>query len=61
MEIEGPSRMGDQLTTSSSDELLDPLITQVAENETNSGSETKSDNKDEVIPSTYPPKASASI
>ena len=53
--------MGDQLATSSSDELLDPLITQVAENETNSGSETKSDNKDEVIPFTYTPEASASI
>jgi hypothetical protein len=61
MEIGGPSGIGDQLTTSSSDELLDPLITQVAKNETNSSSETKSNNKDEVIPSTYPPKASASI
>jgi hypothetical protein len=46
MEIGGPSGIGDQLTTSSSDELLDPLITQVAKNETNSSSETKSNNKD---------------
>jgi hypothetical protein len=61
MEIGGPSGMGDQLAMSSSDELLDPLITQVAENETNSGSKTKSDDEDEVIPSTYPPEASASI
>jgi hypothetical protein len=45
----------------SSNKLLDPPITQVAKNETNSGSETESDDKDEVIPSTYPPKASASI
>jgi hypothetical protein len=61
MEIGGPSGMGDQLATSSSDELSDPPITQVAENETNSGSETESDDEDEVIPSTYPPEASASI
>jgi hypothetical protein len=61
MEIGGPFGIEDQLTMSSSDELLDPLITQVAKNETNSGSETKSNDKDEVILSTYPPKASAFI
>jgi hypothetical protein len=61
MEIGGPSGMGDQLATSSSDELLDPPITQVAENETNSGSETKSDDEDEVIPSSHPLEASTSI
>jgi hypothetical protein len=54
MEIGGPSRIGDQLATSSSDELLDPLITQVSKNE------TKSDD-DEVIPSSYPLEASTSI
>jgi hypothetical protein len=47
------------LATSSSDELSDPLITQVAENETNSESEAQSD--DEVIPSSYPLEASTSI
>ena len=61
IEIGGPSRIGDSLATLSSDELLDPPITQVAENETNSSSETESDDEDEVIPSTYSPKASASI
>jgi hypothetical protein len=59
MEIGGPSEIGDYLATSSSNKLLDPLITQVAKNETNS--ETESNDKDEVIPSTYPPKASTSI
>jgi hypothetical protein len=59
MEIGGPSRIGDYLATSSSNELSDPPITQVAKNETDS--ETKSDDKDEVIPSTHPPKASTSI
>jgi hypothetical protein len=54
-EIRGLSVIGDYLATSSSDELLDPPITQVAE------SETKSDDKNEVIPSTYPPNASTSI
>jgi hypothetical protein len=54
MEIGGPSGIGDQLATSSSDELLDPPITQVSENETES-------DDDEVIPSSYPPKASTSI
>jgi hypothetical protein len=58
MEIGGPFRR-DQLTTSSSDELSDPPITQVSENDTNSKSEAKSD--DEVIPSSYPPNASTSI
>jgi hypothetical protein len=47
------------LTTSSSDELSDPLITQVTKNETNSESEAQSGN--EVIPSSYPLKASTSI
>jgi hypothetical protein len=61
IEIGGPSGMGDQLATSSSNELLDPLITQVAKNETNSGSKTKNDDEDKVIPSTYPPEASAFI
>jgi hypothetical protein len=59
MEIRGPSGIGDQLATSSSDELLDPPITQVSENETNSKSEAESD--DEVIPSSYPPDVSTSI
>jgi hypothetical protein len=59
MEIRGPSGIGDYLATSSSDKLSDPPITQVAENETNS--ETKSDDEDEVISSTYPPKVSTSI
>jgi hypothetical protein len=54
MEIGGPSGIGDQLTTSSSDELSDLPITQVSENETES-------DDDEVIPSSYPPKASTSI
>ena len=61
MEIGGPSKIGDQLTILFSDELLDPLITQVAENKTNSSSKTKSNNKDEVILSTYPLKVSAFI
>jgi hypothetical protein len=53
IEIGGPSGIGDSLAISSSNELLDPLITQVAKNETDS----KSDDNDEdkVIPSTYPP------
>jgi hypothetical protein len=51
--------MGDYLATSSSNELSDPPITQVAKNETDS--ETKSDDKDKVIPSTHPPKVSTSI
>jgi hypothetical protein len=59
MEIRGPSRIGDYLATSSSNKLLDPPITQVAENETNS--ETKSDDEDEVIPSTHPSEVSTSI
>jgi len=42
----------------SSNELLDPLITQVSKNETNS--ETKSDD-DEVILSSYPLKVSTFI
>jgi hypothetical protein len=54
MEIRGPSKIGDQLATSSSDKLSDPPITQVSKNE------TKSDD-DKVIPSSYPPKASTSI
>jgi hypothetical protein len=54
MEIGGPPRTGDQLTTLSSDELLDLPTTQVSKNE------TKSDD-DEVIPSFYPPEASTSI
>jgi hypothetical protein len=54
METGGPPGTGDQLTTSSSDELLDPPTTQVSENETES-------DDDEVIPSSYPPKASTSI
>ena len=58
IEIGGPSGMGDQLATSSSDELSDPPITQVSENETNG--ETESDD-DEVIPSSYPLEASTSI
>jgi hypothetical protein len=53
IEIGGPSEIKDSLTTSSSDELLDPLITQVAKNKTNS--ESDDDDEDEVIPSTYPP------
>jgi hypothetical protein len=57
MEIGGPLGMGDHLATSSSDELSDPPITQVAENETDSESESA----DEVIPSSYPPEASTSI
>jgi hypothetical protein len=52
--LESPSGMGDQLATSSSDELLDPPITQVSRNETKSD-----DNK--VIPSSHPPEASTSI
>jgi hypothetical protein len=59
MEIGGPSKIRDYLAISFSNELLDPLITQVAENETNS--ETKSDDKDKVILSTHPLKASTSI
>jgi hypothetical protein len=59
MEIGGPSRIRDYLTTLFSNKLLDLLITQVAKNETNS--KTKSDNKDEVISSTHPLKASTSI
>jgi hypothetical protein len=54
IEIGGPSRIGDQLTTSSSDELLDPPITRVSENKTKS-------NDDEVIPSSYPPETSTFI
>ena len=54
MEIRGPSRIRDSLTTLSSDELSDPPITQVAENETNSESDDD-DDEDEVILSTYPP------
>jgi hypothetical protein len=53
IEIRGPSRIGDSLATSSSDELLDLPITQVTKNETNS--ESDDDDKDKVIPSTYPP------
>jgi hypothetical protein len=44
----------DHLATLSSDELLDPPITQVTENDISSESESDDDN-DEVIPSTYPP------
>ena len=44
---------------SSSNKLSDLPITQVAKNETDS--KTESDNKDKVIPSTHPPKASTSI
>jgi hypothetical protein len=51
IEIRGPSGIGDSFTMSSSNELLDLLITQVTENETNS--ESDDDDKDEVIPSTY--------
>jgi hypothetical protein len=47
------------LATSSSDELSDPPITQVAKNETDSESEAQSG--DEVIPSSYPLEASTSI
>jgi hypothetical protein len=47
------------LATSSSDELLDPPITQVAENETDS--ESKAQSGDEVILSSYPLEASTSI
>jgi hypothetical protein len=54
MEIGGPLGIGDQLTTSSSDELLDPPITQVSENKTES-------DDDEVIPSSHPLEASTSI
>jgi hypothetical protein len=54
IEIGGPSGMGASLATLSSDELLDPPITQVAENETNSESDDD-DDEDEVILSTYPP------
>jgi hypothetical protein len=54
IETGGPPRTGDQLTTSSSDKLLDPLTTQVSENETES-------DDDEVIPSSHPPEASTSI
>jgi hypothetical protein len=57
IEIGGLFRIGDPLTTLSSDELLDPPITQVPKNETNS--KAKSD--DEVIPSSHPLKASTSI
>jgi hypothetical protein len=53
IEIRGPFGIRDSLATSSSDELLDLLITQVTENETNS--ESDDDDEDEVIPSTYPP------
>jgi hypothetical protein len=59
IEIEGPSGIGDSLATSSSDELLDPLITQVAENKTNSKSDD--DDEDKVIPSTYPPSIQVPI
>jgi hypothetical protein len=49
----------DHLATSSSDELLDPLITQVIKNETSNKSESNddSDDNDEIIPSTHPTKA----
>jgi hypothetical protein len=57
IEIGGLFGIGDPLATSSSDELSDPLITQVPKNETNS--EAESD--DEVIPSSHPLKASTSI
>jgi hypothetical protein len=53
IEIRGPSGIEDSLTTSSSDKLLDLLITQVTKNETDSKSDD--DDEDEVIPSTYPP------
>jgi hypothetical protein len=53
MEIRGPSRIGDSLTTLSSNELSDLLITQVTKNEINSKSDD--DNEDKVISSTYPP------
>jgi hypothetical protein len=53
--IRGPFGIGDPLTTSSSNELLDPPITQVPENKT----KVKSD--DEVIPSSYPLEASTYI
>jgi hypothetical protein len=54
IEIGGPPRIGDQLTTLSSNKLLDPPTTQVSKNETES-------NDDEVIPSSHPLKASTSI
>jgi hypothetical protein len=49
----------DHLTTSSSDELLDPPITQVTENETSNESESDGDSNDddEVISSTHSTKA----
>jgi hypothetical protein len=47
------------LATLSSDKLLDPLITQVAKNETDS--ESKAQSGDEVILSSYPLEASTSI
>ena len=59
MEIGGPSGIEDHITTASSDELSDPLITQVAEIETDSESEAQSD--DEVIPSSHPFETSTSI
>ena len=49
----------DHLATSSSDELSDPPITQVTENETDSESEAQSDDK--VILSSHPLEASTSI
>jgi hypothetical protein len=57
IEIGGLFRIGDPLATLSSNELLDPPITQVPENETNS--KAKSD--DEVIPSSHPLEVSTSI
>ena len=49
----------DHLATSSSDELSDPPITQVTENETSNESESDgdSDDDDEVIPSTHSTEA----
>jgi hypothetical protein len=59
MEIRGPSRIGDSLTTLSSNKLLNLLITQVTKNKTNSKS--NDDDEDEVISSTYPPSIQVPI
>jgi hypothetical protein len=52
---------GGDLAASSSDELSDPLITQVvSENETKSD-DGDSNSNDDVVPSSHPPEASTSI
>jgi hypothetical protein len=58
-DIRESSRVEDYLATSSSDELLDPPITQVvSENKTKSDGDNSDD---KVIPAFYPPNISTSI